>query len=333
MRFKLKQQRQTELTNWLNDSTPFHCSQLSMVSGDASFRRYFRFIDQGKSYIAVDAPPESEDSRAFASVAASYLQQGVPVPIIYAIDHSLGFYCLQDFGDILFADGLDPQQSHSLYRAALSHLPKIQICIGTDQGELPSFDEALLAREFELFSHWLLEAHLKLKLDANELAMIEQTFSFLRKNFFAQPQVGVHRDYHSRNLMLLENDEIGIIDFQDAVVGPITYDAASLLRDCYQTWPAALVYTWLKPWHAEFYSQYPWSVFKCWFDLTGMQRHIKASGIFARLHHRDGKQAYIQNIPNTLQYLVEVGGQYAECSEFAQLVATKIKPAAEQACN
>jgi aminoglycoside/choline kinase family phosphotransferase len=304
-----------------------------MVSGDASFRRYFRFIDQGKSYIAVDAPPASEDSRAFASVAASYQQQGVPVPRIYAIDHKLGFYCLEDFGDRLFASALDPQGCHALYREALSHLPKIQSCISTEQGELPAFDEVLLSKEFALFSHWLLEVHLKLTLDTAEQAMLEQTFSFLQKNFFAQPQVGVHRDYHSRNLMLFSNDQIGIIDFQDAVVGPITYDAASLLRDCYQTWPAALVYTWLKPWHGEHYSQYPWPVFKRWFDLTGMQRHIKASGIFARLCHRDGKRAYLHDIPNTLEYLLEVGSQYPECSEFVQLIATKIKPAAEKACK
>lgn len=328
-----QQVRQTQLTNWLNDSTPFHCLQLTMVSGDASFRRYFRFMDQGKSYIAVDAPPESENSRTFALVAASYRQHGVPVPLIYAIDHSLGFYCLQDFGDKLFAGALDPQRCHPLYREALSHLPKLQSCINTDAGRLPAFDEALLGREFELFSHWLLEVHLKLKFRTDELAMIERTFAFLRKNFFDQPQVGVHRDYHSRNLMLLTNDEIGIIDFQDAVVGPITYDAASLLRDCYQSWPAALVYTWLKQWHGEYYSQHPWPQFKRWFDLTGMQRHIKASGIFARLSHRDGKQAYLQDIPNTLQYLLEVGSQYADCSEFARLVETKIKPAAEQACK
>jgi aminoglycoside/choline kinase family phosphotransferase len=334
MRFKLnQQQRQAQLTNWLNDNTAFHCAQLTMVSGDASFRRYFRFIDQGKSYIAVDAPPEFEDSRAFASVAASYLKQGVPVPLIYAIDHRLGFYCLQDFGDRLFASALDPLHSHALYEAALSHLPKIQSCLSTAQGPLPSFDDDLLSKEFELFSHWLLEVHLKLDLSCDELSLIDQTFSLLRKTFFAQPQVGVHRDYHSRNLMLLENDEIGIIDFQDAVLGPITYDAASLLRDCYQTWPAALVYTWLKPWHAKYYSQYPWAVFKYWFDLTGMQRHIKASGIFARLCHRDGKKAYLQDIPNTLQYLVEVASQYPECSNFAHLVASKIKPAAEQACK
>jgi hypothetical protein len=176
----------------------------------------------------------------------------------------------------------------------------------------------------------LLKVHLDLQLSDSEQATIKSTLDYLRTAFFAQPQVGVHRDYHSRNLMLLADDEIGIIDFQDAVIGPITYDAVSLLRDCYQTWPSALVYIWLKEWHTEYYSQYSWADFKYWFDLTGMQRHIKASGIFARLCHRDGKVAYLQDIPRTLQYLCDVGSQYEQCKQFAELVQHKIKPAAEQ---
>ena len=332
MRTSLNQQtlRQNQLIEWINRSTSLRCKKLLMVSGDASFRRYFRFNENGKSFIAVDAPPESEDSRKFAAVAEAYQQHGVSVPIIHAIDHDLGFYCLQDFGDNLFADALEPENCHFLYRDALSHVPAIQSCTNTALGALPSFDDALITTEFELFTHWLLKIHLDLQLSENEQTMIQQTLDFLRSVFFAQPQAGVHRDYHSRNLMLLADNEIGVIDFQDAVIGPITYDAVSLLRDCYQTWPSALVYIWLKEWHKEYYSQYSWSEFKRWFDLTGMQRHIKASGIFARLCHRDGKKGYLQDIPRTLQYLCDVGSQYNQCQQFAEFVKNKVKPAVEQ---
>jgi aminoglycoside/choline kinase family phosphotransferase len=327
----LAQQRQQQLKEWLNSASPYHCEKLDIVSGDASFRRYFRFADEGKSLIAVDAPPEFENSKTFALVANSYKQHGVSVPEIYAIDHNLGFYCLEDFGDDLFADALNSTSCHTLYTAALASLSNIQTCMSTDNGSLPRFDEALLAREFELFSHWLLEVHLDLQLSSEEKSLIEETFVYLQDAFLSQPQVGVHRDYHSRNLMLIEDERIGIIDFQDAVIGPITYDAASLLRDCYQSWPAALTYTWLKDWHTKYHSQYVWTEFKRWFDLTGMQRHIKASGIFARLCHRDGKKSYLQDIPHTLQYLCEVGSQYEQCREFSKLVESKIKPAVELA--
>jgi aminoglycoside/choline kinase family phosphotransferase len=332
MRTSLNQQtlRREQLIEWINRATPLRCENLQMVSGDASFRRYFRFIENGQSYIAVDAPPKSEDSRKFLSVAEAYQQHGIPVPIIHAIDHDLGFYCLQDFGDKLFADALEPENCHLRYRDALSHLPAIQRCTNTALGTLPKFDDTLITIEFELFTHWLLEVHLDLQLSEAERTMIQQTMDYLRVAFFAQPQVGVHRDYHSRNLMLLADNKMGIIDFQDAVIGPVTYDAASLLRDCYQTWPSALVYIWLKEWHAEYYPQHSWPEFRRWFDLTGMQRHIKASGIFARLCHRDGKEGYLQDIPRTLQYLCDVGSQYKQCQQFAEFVQNKVKPAVEQ---
>lgn len=322
--------RQSDLIEWINQRSPFQCQRLEVVSGDASFRRYFRFQDQGKSIIAVDAPPEKENSQVFVQVAKAYLTSGVVVPEILAADCNLGFYCQQDFGDRLFADEVKPDNCHALYTEALAYLPAIQSCTATEQGRLPNFDQQLLDSEYALFSHWLIEVHLNLSLEPQQKAIINQAFQVLTDNFKQQPQVGVHRDYHSRNLMILENGNIGVIDFQDAVIGPITYDAASLLRDCYQVWPDAMVYSVLKEWHGRYYNQYDWSQFKRWFDLTGIQRHAKASGIFARLWHRDGKLTYLQDIPRTLDYLINVANKYPQLQAFAELVKEHIKPAVER---
>jgi aminoglycoside/choline kinase family phosphotransferase len=319
-------QRQAQLLDWINHSTPFLCQQLEMVYGDASFRRYFRFTYQNQSIIAVDAPPKSEDSQQFVLVAELYAKNGLLVPQLLAHDIHQGFYCLQDFGNRLFGAALDQISCQHLYPQALGLLPSVQLCTRTSQANLPQYDDNLLTAEFEIFTHWLLNVHLKLTLSAQEELIIAQTFACLRANFFAQPQVGVHRDFHSRNLMLLDDGKIGVIDFQDAVRGPITYDAVSLLRDCYQRWPSAWVDKWLADWHTQYYKQYSFKQFKGWFDLTGLQRHIKASGIFARLYHRDGKGHYLADIPRTLAYLCEIGEQYSECQAFAQLISHKIIP-------
>lgn len=323
-------QRQAQLLDWINHSTPFLCQHLEMVYGDASFRRYFRFTFENQSIIAVDAPPPFEDSQKFALMAALYASNGLSVPQVFAHDHNLGFYCVQDFGNTLFADALNSTSCQQLYPQALALLPKVQLCTATSKADLPGYNDNLLTAEFEIFSHWLLEVHLQLNLSAKESLIIKQTFATLRSNFFVQPQVGVHRDFHSRNLMLLDDGSIGVIDFQDAVVGPITYDAVSLLRDCYLCWPPAWVEMWLIDWHAQYYGHYPFAQFQRWFDLTGMQRHIKASGIFARLYHRDGKANYLADIPRTLDYLCEVGGRYHEFQSFVQLIRDKVYPAVQQ---
>ena len=312
-------QRKADLLTWINNQPEFHSSELDVVSGDASFRRYFRFINENQSFIAVDAPPELEDSHQFVYVSESYLKKGIPVPEVVKVDYDLGFYCQDDFGDEQFADKLNEQSCRELYLKALAHLPAIQSCTETLHGTLPPFDEALLANEFHLFSHWLLLVHLKLSLSETETQIVDDAFGLLQQHFLSQPQVGVHRDYHSRNLMIRPDGSIGIIDFQDAVIGPITYDTVSLLRDCYQVWPDELVTSILREFHQTYHSQYDWQDYKLWFDMTGMQRHIKASGIFARLCYRDGKAGYLNDIPRTLQYLVQVGEQYPELQAFAQI--------------
>lgn len=321
--------RQKQLQDWINQQTKFTCDKLEMVFGDASFRRYFRFNSNGLSIIAVDAPPQFEDSHRFVEVSERYLDAGIPVPSVLEVDYSLGFYCQDDFGDRQFSEVVSAENASSMYQKALSFLPVIQTCEQTRSGPLPEFNKSLLEAEFYLFSHWLVNVHLELTLSHQESQILVETFARLQKVFLTQPQAGMHRDYHSRNLMLLENDNIGIIDFQDAVTGPITYDAVSLLRDCYKVWPNPLVIKILKTFHGTYYSQHSWEEFKYWFDMVGLQRHIKASGIFARLSHRDGKDGYLKDVPRTLDYLISVGGGYPELTAFVQLVEQKIKPAME----
>lgn len=319
--------RQQQLQQWINQSTDFECEQLEIVSGDASFRRYFRFLSNGLWIIAVDAPPEFEDCEKFIDVANSYRAVGVNVPEVYAFDLALGFYCQQDFGDKQFSQALNTQSCHQLYKKALACIPAIQLCQTTIKGELPLYDHAFVDRELEIFTQWLLDEYLQLSLTTSQQSMLESTFAYVTQIFLSQPKVGVHRDFHSRNLMLLEDDSVGVIDFQDAVVGPITYDGVSLLRDCYQKWPAEMVNIWIREWYQEYYAEYDWETFKTWFDLTGYQRHIKASGIFSRLFLRDQKAVYLHDIPRTLEYLIEVGRDYPKLAGFSKFVSDMVLPA------
>lgn len=322
-----QQLRADALLQWINTETPYQVSSLVMVSGDASFRRYFRFTFEGISYIAVDAPPEKENNPAFFQIAKSYLAAGVQVPQIKAVDVDQGFWVLQDFGDILLANCFSSDNVEQLYGQALEELIGIQKVMATNDGPLPEFDDALLDAEFHLFNHWLLEVHLKLALTEEQWSIIKSAQQAIRNIFKEQPQVGVHRDYHSRNLMVLPENAIGVIDFQDAVSGPVTYDAVSLLRDCYVVWPDAMVDRLLTQWREAHFPQYGSQEFSRWFDFVGMQRHIKASGIFCRLCHRDGKQGYLADIPRTLEYVVKFGGRYEETREFADLIDALIIPA------
>jgi aminoglycoside/choline kinase family phosphotransferase len=318
--------RKQQLHAWINKSTDFECGLLEIVSGDASFRRYFRFVYQEQSIIAVDAPPEYEDTSQFIAVAESYRKKGLKVPEIYAFDLSQGFFIQQDFGNHLFSDFLTVDSCDQLYSKALANIPLIQRCLSTEKGPLPAFNSAFIDRELSIFTDWLLDKYLQLRLTNTEQKMLSQVFDTVKNACLIQPMAGMHRDYHSRNLMLLEDNEIGVIDFQDAVVGPITYDAVSLLRDSYQDWPPAKVQQWLQKWHAEYYAQYPWAEFKMWFDCVGMQRHIKIAGIFARLCIRDNKPHFLLDIPHTLDYLIDAASQSPEYYEFASFVRERVLP-------
>ena len=279
------------------------------VSGDASFRRYFRVKAGCRTWIAVDAPPEKEDNQKFVTIARSWLKQGVYVPDVVSIDLEQGFMLLSDFGDQLLLPALNEKSVDQLYELAMAELYRIQSC---NAESLPVYDSLLLQREMALFKDWFLVSLLKVDLDLGEQECIDVAFSLLEVNALEQPSVCVHRDYHSRNLMITPEHTPGVIDFQDAVNGPITYDLVSLLRDCYISWPDEQVYEWVAFFRKELVKRSVLSAdisidhFERWFDLMGMQRHLKAIGIFARLSMRDDKHRYLQDIPRTLQYVILV---------------------------
>lgn len=321
----MTQNRKAGLVSWLQQNKLLQGDCLEPLFGDAGFRNYYRFEHLGVSCIAVDANPEQEKNHEFWHIAHAYKEGGILVPGIKAADLELGFFCLQDFGSVLLADKLAPDTVAAWYSKALAILPELQKVCRTSAGALPLYDEALIRRDFGLFQHWLLEEYLQLDLSNERQQMLAQLYQILRDNFFQQPQVGVHRDFHSRNLMLV-GGEIGVIDFQDAAIGPVTYDAVSLLRDCYISWPQELILPLLQQWHQLYYSQYSWQQFKHWFDLTGIQRHLKAAGIFARLYLRDNKNTYLADIPRTLDYVIQVAQDYPQLAELAHWCKQEIQP-------
>jgi len=318
------------LKHWLDTELAISEYTLTPASSDASFRRYFRVTHDGNSLIVMDAPPDKEDSRPFVTVAKLLFDAGLNVPVIIDQDLDKGYLLLGDLGSTLYLDELSDDTVERLYGDALGALAAIQAC-DPGPGVLPDYDRALLMNEMALFRDWLVGRHLGITLDAAKSAMLDAALDLLADNALAQPQVLVHRDYHSRNLMVTARNNPGILDFQDAVIGPVTYDLVSLLRDCYIQWPRARVEDWalgyqelalqsgiLRAEHED-----P-QQFLRWFDLMGVQRHLKASGIFARLNHRDGKPGYLDDIPRTLAYVVEVSGRYPELAGLGEFVAQEV---------
>lgn len=324
----MKDTRKQQLTDWLHDTNVAPNGALQVVSGDASFRRYFRYPHQHHWLIAVDAPPPQESLQPFMAIAERYRENGIQAPKVHTFHEKLGFMVLDDFGDtLLFSQLSDEQAALDFYQRALAQLPAIMRITNTAVGPLPSYDRALLERELRLFSEWLMGQHLALELSDAQQDAWQQGCELLVETALLQPQVGVHRDYHSRNIMLIEDcSELGIIDFQDAVIGPITYDAVSLLRDCYVKWPSSVVSSCLAFFHQRLQTEQLLAPtvsgedFEYWFDLMGIQRHLKAAGIFARLLHRDGKPGYMADVPRTLSYIVDISGKYPALTDFRDLI-------------
>jgi aminoglycoside/choline kinase family phosphotransferase len=320
--------REEELKRWLAEQCGLADFELEPASSDASFRRYFRVrLADGSTRIAMDAPPEREDCRPFLEVADRLQAAGVHAPEVYAQAPEQGFLLLEDLGQRSYLEALDETSVESLYGNALGALMSMQACI--DPAGLPPYDRELLLEEMELFRHWLLEAHLSMALTGGEERMLDEAFALLAEVALEQPRVFVHRDYHSRNLMAEVSPEPGVLDFQDAVQGPVTYDLVSLLRDCYIRWPRERVeewawgYFWLAVQSGVMREEQE-AQFMRWFDLMGVQRHLKAAGIFARLYHRDHKPGYLGDIPRTLGYVVEVGSGYPELQPLAEFVEEKV---------
>lgn len=327
--------RKLALTNWVTqqESVAEHSIELISMGSDAGFRRYFRFQTPSQ-WLAVDAPPASEDTHQFLAIARLIEQQGVRSPRIAAADASQGFLLVEDMGDRLFFREVNTGNADSLYRQALSTLQQLQRC-QDNTALIPRYDRALLRRELEIFSEWFADKLLGHPLSTTEKKLLDELFIQLEDNALAQPQTFVHRDYHSRNLLLLDDGALGVIDFQGALWGGVTYDLVSLLRDCYLHWPAEKVKGWALDYRQQAISaniipDVSETEFLRWFDWLGLQRHIKVLGIFARLNLRDGKTGYLNDLPLVIRYTLEVAGQYPELQAFAAWFKQVLLPLAQQ---
>lgn len=320
--------RLSQLTNWLAklEAPVTLPATLRPASSDASFRRYFRVdLADGGTLIAMDAPPPQEDVRPFVHVAALFGETGVTVPIILASDIEQGFLLLSDLGSTTYLKQLNPDTAHKLYLDAIQAL--VQLQTHSAPGQLPEYDRELLQRELMLFPDWYLSKHRHAALDDKQRSDLNAVFDVLLANNLAQAQVFVHRDYHSRNLMVLQSGNPGILDFQDAVYGPITYDLVSLLRDAYIEWDEEMVLDWtVRYWEHARRAGLPVShdidSFYRDFEFMGLQRHLKVLGIFARLYHRDGKDGYLNDIPLVMQYVRKTAYRYKEFSPLIRLLDT-----------
>jgi aminoglycoside/choline kinase family phosphotransferase len=310
------------LRDWLSRETPLDRFDIAPASADASFRRYFRVTTHDASFIAMDAPPEREDSHPFVEIDRLLEAHGVNVPHIHAVDLERGYLLLEDFGNRHFLSVLSDENVDALYDDALTTLLKIQ---QTPATTLPPYDRQLLWREMELFRDWFLDTHLGLRLDGAQHALLDSCFETLMRSALDQPQVFVHRDYHSRNLMVTSTDNPGVLDFQDAVAGAVTYDLVSLLRDAYIAWPRQRVEHWALDYRDRavgtgILEAVDDRTFLRWFDLMGIQRQLKVIGIFARLNHRDGKPGYLDDIPRVLDYLLQAGRDHEETRPLCRLI-------------
>ncbi len=328
--------RQEQLINWLTHQLKLPNSiKLEAIAGDASFRRYYRLtehlISSYQTLIAVDAPPTYEDNQAFCLIAKLLEQQGLMAPQVIHVEFKQGFLLLTDLGSKLYLDALNDKNVNQLYCQAIDSIIQMQAIPSDQLSQLPDYDEKALNDEMALFNEWFIKHHLKLDLSLEEQALIDTTFIQLTQNALQQPQVFVHRDYHSRNLMICNKKSPGIIDFQDAVIGALSYDLVSLLKDCYIEWPHQSVVDWCEYFYNQLVLSEPdymvdFNTFFKQFELMGMQRHIKVLGIFCRLFYRDAKESYLDDLALTFKYLITTAQRYPEFEEFYVFLNKKIKP-------
>jgi aminoglycoside/choline kinase family phosphotransferase len=327
-------ERQKQISTWLAALWPGRSFTLAPASADASFRRYFRAtLDDGATRIVMDAPPANEDCRPWLHAQQLFHAAGVHVPEVIAQDLDQGFLLLSDLGDTTYLQALDADNAVPLYADAIAALVKIQQA--SRPGMLPEYDRALLRRELDLFPQWFLAKHHQLVLTPGEQQSLEAVFERILAVNLAEPKVFVHRDYHSRNLMITPQRSPGVIDFQDALHGPVCYDLASILKDCYIDWPRAQVEAWVAAYRDRLLAGgaqgralagESLAQFLRWFDLIGLQRHIKVLGIFARLCWRDGKTGYLADLPRTLGYVQAVARAMPELARFAEFVEQQLAP-------
>lgn len=343
--------REKRANEWVKNTLHQKIIQLLPLAGDASFRRYFRVIADGAYLILMDAPPSHESLDPFLKIARRLKNQGLTVPECHYLDKDLGFALFDDFGDKVFLSELTPANADLLYKLAIEQLILMQ---KTPTTNLSKFDADHMIKEMALFPEWFLKQYLKLRLSPDEEHLIKDTFQYLVISLEKQAQVFIHRDYHSRNLMIISNEEsekagvgllpasldpaaepqgdkipepiLGILDFQDAMIGPYTYDLVSLLKDCYIQWPRQKLLDWLQ----FFYERSPIASSLSLetvtndFDLCGLQRHLKVLGIFARLYLRDNKAQYLKDLPLTLHYVQAYLETNPKLQDFSQFLHQRV---------
>ena len=321
-------QREQLIQTWLQAVLQSDQFEISFLAGDASFRRYARIKLQNKTYMLMDAPPEKEDCVPFVSIDEFFDGHGVRVPHIVAKDLTQGLLLLEDFGDVVLSTLLNDETVDQYYAQSFKQLIELQQIDGKDH--LPAYSYEKLMTEMRLLTEWMLPS-LNIQPTEQQLETIEQAFDFLAIEATQQPQVIVHRDFHSRNLMKIDHEqELGVIDFQDAVIGADTYDLISITRDAYVQWNAERVYEWFE----VFYNLLPaaakenrsFEQFKRDADLMAIQRHLKILGIFVRLFERDGKSGYLKDLPRVMWYLLEESQGYDELNDFMQFIRDVVMP-------
>jgi aminoglycoside/choline kinase family phosphotransferase len=295
--------------------------QMQVASADASFRSYWRVGDGANTWIVMDAPPDKENTAPWLDIGARLHRAGLHAPEVLASDLAQGFVLMEDLGTRTYLPELTDASADALYADACAALTRLQ---HVDTDGLPHFDRAQIAMELELMPEWLLRRHLGFAPSCEQWDIVEAAFTFIIQAALEQPRCFMHRDYHSRNLLITTANNPGIIDFQGAMLGPLTYDLASLLRDCYIVWPAERVSAWAEQYRPQFNSYVDAPTFRRWFDLIGLQRHIKVLGIFCRLWYRDGKAGYLDDLPRVLDYVLSVARAYPELAEFAALLAQAV---------
>ncbi|WP_353173300.1 aminoglycoside phosphotransferase family protein [Acinetobacter rudis] len=322
-------QREQLIQQWVATVLKTEQFDIQFLAGDASFRRYARINSNNKAFMLMDAPPEKEDCLPFVNIDEFFDQNGVRVPHIHAKDLEQGFLLLEDFGDVLLSTLIDQHTVDAYYQQCFKQLVQLQSIPA--QEVLPAYSYEKLMSEMQLLVDWMLPA-LNVETTTEEAGMIQDSFAFLAQAALAQPQVIVHRDFHSRNLMKIANEDVlGVIDFQDAVIGADTYDLISLTRDAYVQWPVERVTAWFQAFYdllpATAKQQRSFEQFKRDADLMAIQRHIKILGIFVRLFERDGKSGYLKDLPRVMWYLRTEAQPYAELQALLDFVEQRLMPA------
>jgi aminoglycoside/choline kinase family phosphotransferase len=316
--------RATARLAWTRAALDDSSLTLAPASSDASFRSYWRTHHAGRSWIVMDSPPAQEDPRPWLKIGQQLAAAGLHVPTVHAQDLEQGFLLIEDLGTRLYLNELNADNADALYGDAMDALLLMQTHMA--YGDLPPFDRDVLVRGLEVMPEWFLGRHLNHTPACDEWDVLEAAFNVIIHNALEQPHCFVHRDYHSRNLLVVEQNNPGVIDFQGALAGPITYDLASLLRDAYIVWPRERVETWVESYrqrlrHAGVIGEdVDRKHFLRWFDLTGLHRHVRVLGQFYRLWYRDGKPGYLADVPRVYHYVVSVAQSYPELADFVALI-------------